>query len=97
MDHQTMGGTRIRPAWIVAAGLAVVALVALGVPLVSLLYVGVLLLCPLLMAGMHGGHGHAHGHESHSKEGNPPDRAESSDPARPSTHTAAHPTQGGRT
>ena len=63
MDHQTMGGMRIRPTWFVAAGLAVLALVAMGVPLVSLLYVGILLLCPLLMAGMHGGHGQAHGHE----------------------------------
>lgn len=59
MDHQTMGGMKIRPAWVVAAGLAVVALVALGVPLVGLLYVGVLLLCPLLMMSMHGG-GHGH-------------------------------------
>lgn len=65
MDHQTMGRTKIRPAWLVAAGLAVLALVAVGVPLVSLLYVGILLLCPLLMAGMHGGHGQAHGHEAH--------------------------------
>jgi len=60
MDHQTIGGRKLRPGWLVAAGVAVVALVALGVPLASLLYVGVLLLCPLLMMGMHGG-GHGHG------------------------------------
>lgn len=58
MDHQTIGRWKIRPGWIVAAGLAVLALVAVGVPLVSLLSVGVLLLCPLLMWSMHGG-GHA--------------------------------------
>ena len=56
MDHQTMGGTRIRPAWIVAAGLAVLALVAVGVPLVSLLYVGILLLCPLGQLVLNGAH-----------------------------------------
>src|SRR3990172_2560895 len=77
MDHQRMGGTRIGPAWIVAAGLAVLAFVALGVPLASLLYVGVLLLCPLLMAGMHGGHRHAQGHDARAKG---PEEAGSSDP-----------------
>lgn len=94
MDHQTMGRTKIRPAWLVAAGLAVLALVAVGVPLVSLLYVGILLLCPLLMAGMHGGHGQAHGHEAHSQE---PDRTESSDPGASSTRAASPPVEGGRT
>ncbi len=77
MNHQTMGGSRIRPGWLVAAGLAVLALVAAGVPLVSLLYVGILLLCPLLMAGMHGGHGQAHSDEAHAEE---PGRIGSPDP-----------------
>ena len=94
MDHQTMGGTRIRPAWIVAAGLAVLVLVAFGVPLVSLLYVGILLLCPLLMAGMHGGHGRAHGHEAHSQDR---DRAESSDTWELGTRAGGPPPEGGRT
>ena len=94
MDHQTKGGMKIRPAWIVAAGLAVLALVAAGVPLVSLLYVGILLLCPLLMASMHGGHGQAHGHETHPEE---PDRAESSDPRASSARAASPPREGGRT
>ena len=94
MDHQTMGGTKIRPAWIVAAGLAVVALVSVGLPLVSLLYVGILLLCSLLMAGMHGGHGEAHGHEAHPED---PDRVESSDPAAPSTRAASPRVEGDRT
>jgi Na+/glutamate symporter len=94
MDHKTMGGTRIRPGWIVAAGLAVLALVAFGVPLVSLLYVGILLLCPLLMVGMHGGHGQAHGHEAHPEE---PDRVESSDPGGSGTRAASPSPEGGRT
>ena len=58
MNHQPIGGMKVRPAWVVAAGSAVVALVALGVSLVGLLYVGILLLCPLLMMSRHGsGHG----------------------------------------
>lgn len=62
MDHRTFGGRKLRPGWLVAAGLGVVLLLALGIPLGSLLYVGVLLLCPLLMMGMRGG-GHGHGSE----------------------------------
>jgi hypothetical protein len=93
MDHQTIGGTKIRPAWIVAAGLAVIALVAFGVPLVSLLYVGVLLLCPLMMAGMHGGHGR--GHDTHAQES---DRIESPDPDAVDARAAGPPPpEGGRT
>jgi hypothetical protein len=100
MDHQTMGKSRIRPAWIVAAGLAVLALLAIGVPLVSLLYVGILLLCPLLMAGMHGGHGghgghgQAHGHDAYPEE---PGRVESTDPGGPSTQAAGGTPDGGPT
>lgn len=94
MDHQPMGGIKIRPAWIVAAGLAVLALVAVGVPLGTLLFVGVLLLCPLLMAGMHGGHGQAHDHETHSAE---PGRADPSDSGPPGTRTAGPPREGGPT
>lgn len=94
MDRQTIGKTKIRPAWLVAAGLAVLALVALGVPLVSLLYVGILLLCPLLMAGMHGGHGQDHGHEAHTED---PERVESSDPAASGTRTPRPPVEGGPT
>lgn len=94
MDHQTTGRTRIRPAWIVAAALAVLLLVAFGVPLVSLLYVGILLLCPLMMAGMHGGHGQVHAHEGHSQES---DQAESSDTANSRTRATSPPLEGGRT
>lgn len=92
MDHQAVGRTRIRPAWIVAAGLVVLALVALGVPLVSLLYVGVLLLCPLLMAGMHGGHGQGHDHDAQQGHS---DRPSPDDPAS-STHPSSHSLEGGR-
>lgn len=37
---------------------AVLAVTVFKVPLGSLLLLGVFLLCPLLMYGMHGGHGH---------------------------------------
>jgi len=96
MDHQTTGrdGMKLRPTWFVVAGLAVLALVAFGVPLVSLLYVGILLLCPLLMAGMHGGHGPAHGHEARPEE---PDRVDPSDPRTSSTWADGPPAEGGRT
>ena len=46
---------KIRPAWIGVAIVAVGVMAALGVPLVALLFIGVLLLCPLMMVGMHGG------------------------------------------
>ena len=94
MDHGGMSGAKIKPVWLVAAGLAVLALVAVGVPLVSLLYVGILLLCPLLMAGMHGGHGHCRGHEAHAEE---PDPAGSTEPGASSTRAGSPPLEGGRT
>ena len=43
------------------AALAVVAL-AVGVPVSMLLFFGLVLLCPLMMLGMHGMHGSQHGH-----------------------------------
>ncbi len=71
---QRGGGAKIGPGWFVAAGLAVLGLVAVGVPLVSLLYVGILLLCPLMMAGMHRGHGpeHTHGRGEPPQQAGPP-------------------------
>lgn len=43
------------------ATLALIAL-ALGVPARTLLFFGVLLICPLMMVGMHGAHGRHRGH-----------------------------------
>jgi hypothetical protein len=69
MDQRRSRRTNIRPWWIGMAAAGVITLLLLGVPLVSLLYVGVVLLCPLMMAGMHGGHGrHGWGHENGSNE-----------------------------
>lgn len=93
MDHGGMSRAKIKPVWLVASGLAVLALVSAGVPLGSLLFVGILLLCPLLMAGMHGGHGHGGGHDAHAEE---PDRVGSSDPGRSGTQAGSPPVEGGR-
>ncbi|MEX2556097.1 MAG: hypothetical protein WEB06_10735 [Actinomycetota bacterium] len=48
----------------IGAGVVATALWAFGVPLATILLVGVWLLCPLMMMGMHGGHGHG-SHEAH--------------------------------
>ena len=90
MDHPTTGRSRIRPGWLVVAGVGLLALVAAGVPLVSLLYVGVLLLCPLLMAGMHGGH---RGHDAQAKG---PEGAGSSDHGPSSPPASRPPLEGNR-
>lgn len=60
MNHRSNGVSMIRPGWLAVAGLAVPALLTVGVPMAGLLYVGVLLLCPLLMADRHRGHGSAY-------------------------------------
>lgn len=78
----------IRPGWLAVAGFAVLALLAAGVPLASLLYVGVLLLCPLLMAGMHRGHGSAYRHGADAAEARSSDHpsSEVSSPPPPEEH-----------
>lgn len=52
--------SKVRPMWFLAAAVAIVGgLLALGVPFAALLTSGALLICPLIMVGMHGtGHGH---------------------------------------
>jgi hypothetical protein len=42
---------------VVGAPIALVALVSAGIPLASLLPFAIVLACPLMMMGMHGGHG----------------------------------------
>lgn len=63
MDTAAARRSRVRPSWVFLGGLGLLGLVAVGVPLTTLLYIGVLLLCPLMMVGMHGGHGHDDGHD----------------------------------
>lgn len=80
-------GTFRPPVGILAAiGAAVVAVGLFGVPLGTVLLVGLFLLCPLMMAGMHGG-GHSHGqaggsHEGHSQAAPGPDDADLPQPHR---------------
>ena len=93
MDHPTTGRSRIRPGWLVVAGVGLLALVAAGIPLGSLLYIGVLLLCPLLMAGMHGGHHRAQGHAAQAKR---PEGTGFSDPRPLSPPASRPPVEGDR-
>lgn len=82
-----------RVGWIVVGVLGVLVLVAIGVPLASLLYVGVLLLCPLMMATMHGGHGHTEVHRDHGDHGD----IQASEPPEPGTSSSRSPVEGDRT
>lgn len=49
-------GTRARTVLMVVAALLALAVVLLGTPLEGILVLGLLLICPLIMVGMHGGH-----------------------------------------
>lgn len=59
---------------LLGAGLIVVAVAVFRVPLASVFSVGVLLICPLLMIGMH------HGHGSHRADASGPEHSRT-DPA----------------
>lgn len=79
-------GTFRLPVLLAAIGAAAAAVGLFGVPLGSVLLVGLLLLCPLMMAGMHGG-GHSHGqvggsHEGHTEAAPGPDDTDASRPHR---------------
>lgn len=64
MDNRTGAGMASRLQVIVLVGLGAGALVVLGiVPLRMLLSLGVLLICPLMMLGMHHGRGHSDGEQ----------------------------------
>lgn len=52
------GGRRRGTLAIVLVGAAILSVTLLKVPLATVLLVGLLLLCPLLMAGMHGSRSH---------------------------------------
>jgi hypothetical protein len=70
MNQETQRWRRFGPGLAVTAVAAMLVVGLFGVPLGSVLFVGLLLLCPLLMMGMHSGHdapgasdaaAHAHG------------------------------------
>jgi len=61
---------KLHHALMIGAGLLLIVLTgtgAVGGPLGTLLLVGLLLLCPLMMLGMHGGARHDHGGEPESR------------------------------
>jgi len=59
--------TQIGGFLVVTTVIAVVAVVGFGIPLGTLLIIGLVLCCPLMMLGMHGG-GHDHGGGSSAGE-----------------------------
>ena len=72
MSNEARTASRVRAWWPVAAALVLIAVFALKIPLGSILVLGLVLLCPLLMMGMHGG--------AHTRDGdhrNPHDAHES--------------------
>lgn len=60
MDRIDSKRTKPRTVVLVAAGLVVLAVTLSRIPLATVFSLGVLLICPLLMVGMHGGHGGGH-------------------------------------
>src|SRR6266542_913892 len=61
VDHNPPQQTKTRTVLVVVGGAALLALTVFKVPLATVLLVGVWLVCPLMMMGMHGGHGHGNG------------------------------------
>jgi hypothetical protein len=57
MNHETQRWRMLGPGLAVAVVAAALAVGLFGIPLGSVLFVGLLLVCPLMMIGMHGGHG----------------------------------------
>ena len=86
MSQRPEGTFRLPVGVLAAIGAAAVAVGLFRVPLGTVLFLGLLLLCPLMMAGMHGG-GHSHGqgggsHEDHTHAGSRPDDADAPQPHR---------------
>ena len=66
MDRMEGRRTKLRTVVLVAVGLAVLAVMLFRVPLATVFSLGLLLICPLLMVGMHGRH---HGGQASSSDG----------------------------
>jgi len=60
MDRMEGRRRNIPTLLLVGTAVIVIAVTLFRVPLASVLGLGVLLICPLLMVGMHGGHGGSH-------------------------------------
>ncbi len=57
MNHETHRWRMFGPGLAAAVVAAALAVGLFGIPLGSVLFVGLVLMCPLMMMGMHGGHG----------------------------------------
>lgn len=73
-----MDGARKLRIYGIGAGIVAAASWVFGVPLATVLFIGVWLLCPLMMMGMHGGHGHGSHQEPRRQDvqDGPPDTAD---------------------
>lgn len=67
MDRIDARRNRLAPVLVIVAGLVFLAVMLFRVPLATVFTVGLLLVCPMLMVGMHGG-GHGGGHATHADE-----------------------------
>ncbi|HEX6581783.1 MAG TPA: DUF2933 domain-containing protein [Actinomycetota bacterium] len=61
MEANDVKRTKLGSRVLVASVLVVIAVTLFRVPLATVFTLGVLLICPLLMMGMHGAHGGGHG------------------------------------
>lgn len=69
MDVNDGKPTKLRTTVVVATVLAVLAVMLFRVPLAMVFTIGVLLICPLLMVGMHGAHSGGHGGQGGARGG----------------------------
>jgi len=59
VEHKPSQQRKARTILLVAAAVALLGVTVFKVPLATILLIGLLLVCPLMMVGMHsGGHGH---------------------------------------
>lgn len=77
--------TRQLPYLILAGVIATVAVVSFGLPVWVVLLLGLVVACPLLMSGMHGGGGHG-GHGGTDRSDAPDTRDVPADRERDSSH-----------
>ena len=68
MDANDVKRTKLGSRVLVASVLVVIAVTLFRVPLATVFTLGVLLICPLLMMGMHRGHGGGHGDHAASAD-----------------------------
>ena len=68
MDANDVKRSGVQSRVLIATVLVMLAVPLFRVPLATVFTLGVLLICPLLMVGMHGGHGGGHGDHAASAD-----------------------------